>query len=63
MIIALTLTNTPAGLYFVLKSFSFVFTIHLAYNDTSFIMTEFVRSIRWNYNWVSLNIQRDKYRQ
>jgi hypothetical protein len=24
----------PAGLYFVLKYFSFTFTTHLAYNDT-----------------------------
>jgi hypothetical protein len=29
-IIALTLSNMPAGLYFVLKYFSFNFTTHLA---------------------------------
>jgi hypothetical protein len=32
----LTLSNKPAGLYFVLKYFSFTLT-HLAYNDTIYV--------------------------
>jgi hypothetical protein len=31
--IALTLTNMPAGLYFVLKFFYFTFTVHIALKD------------------------------
>jgi len=33
-IITLTFSNMPAGLYFVLKHFSFTFSMHLEYIDT-----------------------------
>lgn len=34
--IELTLSNMPVGMHFVLKYFSFTFTIHLAYSYTRF---------------------------